>query len=84
MLEILNTSANATQLGKNTKVGNWESLELHGDEADDADVRANHKSNQVYSVRETVRKPHPLNKVIKGKLEHLVKTEKEKCWGQFK
>jgi hypothetical protein len=56
------------------------SLELRGDEAGDEDVRANYESDFVYSVSKTDNKktaPPELEEVIKGKLELLVKTERE-------
>jgi hypothetical protein len=79
MLELMNTSASTVQLGKNVKIGNWESLE-HREDVVEGKVHANCKDNNVYSVSETdVKKTAPpeLKRVILGKLEHLVKTERE-------
>jgi len=82
MIEIINTSASPIEIGKNVKLGEGEPLENHAEDArasreESADSNRLH---DVYHVREVTSESsaHPeLDKVIKGKLEHLVKAERE-------
>ena len=84
MLEIINTSASAIEIGNNVKLGEKEPLESHAEDAraiqeESADSKLN-RLRDVYHVREMTSEssaPLELEEVIKGKLEHLVKAERE-------
>jgi hypothetical protein len=89
MIEITNTSSSPVEIGKNVKVGEGEPLELHVEEVVTNDARTSrkesedsdsHKLHDVYHVRDMTNEssvPPELGTVIKRKLEHLVKVERE-------
>ena len=82
MIEIINTSASPIEIGKNVKLGEGEPLENHAEDAcaSKEESADSNRLHDVYHVREmTIESSAPpeLDEVIKGKLEHLVKAEKE-------
>ena len=82
MIEIINTSASHIEIGKNVKLGEGEPLESHAEDtrASREESADSNRLHDVYHVREMTSEssaPPELEGVIKGKLEHLVKAERE-------